>query len=137
MIRLLILTGVLCGLTILSNGQDILDKQIILQECIDLKELQQYYNENVEGRKPLIILNNGIIPTDLTLRKFGEPVQYMTAEILFFHGILAYLDFNKFEITSKHANIIFHYHIEGLTITLRFEKIKGKWTIKNRKLTEK
>jgi hypothetical protein len=105
---------------------------------IDLDELQQYYHVNKdEGRKPLIIYNDGTVPNNLTLTKFGEPVKFMTIAELFFYNKQAYLDFERFEITSNSADIEFHYNIEGLTIKLTLEKVDDNWTIKTKKLTEK
>jgi len=137
MTRLTII-GLLLGLTLLTNGQTIQDKQDVIQKCIDLDDLQQFYHENeVEGRKPLIIYNDGAVPTSLTLIKFGQPIQFMTKEELFFYNKLAYLDFDKCEITPTSADIVFYYDIEGLTIKVTMNKVDGNWTIKTKKLTEK
>lgn len=128
----------LLGLSNLTFGQTNEDNRIVIQMSIDLEDLQQYYHEDkVEGRKPLIIYNEGIVPSNLSLSKFGEPVQFMTKEELFFHNKQAFLDFDKFEISLTQADIEFSYKIEGLTIVLMFEKVDGKWTIKTKKLIEK
>lgn len=130
--------GLLIGLTTLAFGQTINDRQTVIQMSIDLDELQKYYHvDKDEGRKPLIIYNDGIVPSNLTLTKFGKPVQFMTKEDLFFHDEQAYLDFEKFEISPTNADIEFRYDIEGLTIRLTMEKLDDTWTIKTKKLIEK
>ena len=133
----LILIIILFGLNSFAFGQVNKESQSLIQMCIDLDDLQQYYHKDkVEERKPLIIFNNGIVPANLSLVKFGESVQFMTREGLFFNNIKAYLDFAKFEISSSKADIEFHYQIEGLTVLLTFEKNDGKWVIKTKKLIE-
>ena len=118
-------------------GQTDNDKQEILQKCIDLDELQQYYHENkVDGRKPLVIYNNGVVPTNINLTKFGVKVEFMNMEELFFYNKQAYLDFDKFEISSNEAVIQFHYAIEGLTVKIKLEKESDKWIIKKKELFE-
>lgn len=134
----LTLIGLFLGLTVLTFGQTNEDKQTIIQMSIDLDELQQYYHvDSEEGRKPLIIYYDGIIPSTLELTKFGESVHFMNKEELFFYNKKAYLDFDEFKVTPTRADIEFRYTIEGLTITLTFEKVDGAWEIKTRKLTEK
>ena|SRR5690606_15579046 len=133
MTRLLLIISFF-GLTNFSNGQTIEDKQTVIQMSIDLIDLQQYFH--VDKDDPLIILDDGIVPIDLKLIKFGEPVQFLEKPDLFFRNEKAYLDFDKFEISPDHAYVIFHYDIEGLTINLTFEKLDNNWTIKTKKLTE-
>jgi hypothetical protein len=136
MIRLTVL-GILFLVETRSFAQTSEDKQTVIQTCIDLAELQQYYHaDSVKGRKPLIIYNNGIVPNNLKLTKFGEPVLFMTKEELFFYNNHAYLSFGKFEITPSQVDIQFHYKIEGLTIALRMKKIGDNWIIKTKKITE-
>ncbi len=132
------LIGLLIGHTTLAFGQTNNDKQTVIQMSIDLNELQQYYHVDAsEGWKPLIIYNDGIVPTTLELTKFGEAVQFMTKEELFFYNKQAYLDFEKFEISPTRAYIEFQHNVEGLTIKLTFEKKNNIWKIKTKKLAEK
>ncbi len=132
-----IVIGIILGLSTLTFGQTNEEIQTVVQMCIDLEDFQAYYHEDeIEGRKPLIIYHDGMVPSDLTLIKFGEPVQFMTKEEIFFYNKQAYLDFDKFEISPTRADIEFRYDIEGLTISLTLKKVDGNWTIKRRKLIE-
>jgi hypothetical protein len=136
--KLLGLIGLFIGLTNLMLGQTLEDKQIVIQMSIDVDELQPYYHvDKIETRKPLIILNEGTVPSNLTLTKFEEEVQFMLKNEVFFYDKQAYLDFDKFDISPTQADIIFRYNIEGLIIKLTFEKVDNKWTIKTKKLKEK
>lgn len=128
----------LLGLSSLVKGQILEDQRTILQMCIDLDELQGYFHANeVEGRKPLIIHDGGLVPTTLTLKKFGEPVLFMTTTELFFHDKHAYLDFEKFEVSTNNADIEFRYLIEGVTVSLKLKKTDGSWVVKAASFSEK
>ena len=106
--------------------------------CIDLEELQQFYHaDKIPGRKPLIIFNNEVVPSNLELIKFGEPVVFMKKEDLFFHQKEAFLNFGKFDISRKKAEVHFEYQVEGVFIEVAFEKKDTRWVIRNKKLTEK
>jgi hypothetical protein len=119
-------------------SQTIEDSQTIIQECIDLAELQQYLEPNeIDGNETLIILNDGVLQTDLKLYKFGSPVKFMTKKVLFFNNIRAFLDFDEFEFSDSKANLEFHYNFEGLTILITFEKTDNDWKIKSKKIFEK
>jgi hypothetical protein len=136
--KLLTLILLFVGLTNLMFGQTLEDKQTVIQMSIDLDELQQYYHsDKIEERKPLIIFNNGTVPANLRLTKFGDEVMFMLEKELFFYNKQAFLDFDKCEIEPTQADIIFRYDIEGLTVKLTFEKIDNNWTIKTKKLKEK
>lgn len=134
--RLTIL-GLFLGFAIFAFGQSIEDKQAVIQMSIDFDDLQQYYRaDKIEGRSPLVIHSNDVVPPNLKITKFGEPVQFMTKNELFFNGKEAFLDFGRFEISEAMAEVEFQYKIEGLIIKLIFEKVDGKWTIKNHELKE-
>lgn len=129
---------ILVVMMIKTFGQDLKDKQIVIQMSIDLEELQMYYHEDeIQGRKPLIIFNNGIVQPDLNLTKFGEDARFMTKEELFFDNKQAYIDFEKFIITPNEAIIEFQYEIEGISVFLTLEKIADNWRITKKELKEK
>lgn len=130
MIRLTLI-GLLFLLTSLTFGQTPKDKQTVIQMSIDLPSLQPYYLDE----KPLVIANDGVVPANLILTKFGEPVEFLLKPELFFLSKKSFLDFEKFEITPTQAEIVFQYAVKGLTVGLIFEKVGGDWSIKTRTLT--
>lgn len=123
--------------SILAFGQTISDQEEVIQKCIDLDILQPYFQENeLEGRKPLIISDNGNVRPDLKLTKFDEPVLFMTTEELFFYDKSAYLEFEKFDMDQNRATIVLNYTIEGLSIFVVFNKKDNIWQIESKKLNE-
>ena len=119
-------------------GQTLEDQRVLIQMTIDLDELQPYFHvDEVEGRSPLIIFNDGMVPPTLELTKFGEAVQFMTTAELFFYNKTAFLDFERFDITPSQADIELKYSVEGLTITLSFEKKEGTWRVRSKQLVER
>lgn len=121
-------------LFLLSNtifGQTMEDQQTVIQMSIDLPSLQPYY----VVEPPLVIMDNGVVPANLSLAKFGEPVEFMQKQDLFFHNKKAFFDFEKFDITPSHAEVVFRYSVKGLTVTLMFEKLDGNWSVEKRTLT--
>jgi hypothetical protein len=126
------------ALTVCTFGQTLEDQRVLIQLTIDLDELQQFYHiDEVEGRSPLIIFNDGVVPPTLELTKFGEEVEFMTTAELFFYNKAAFLDFERFDITPSQADIELNYSVEGLTITLSFEKIEGTWMVRSKQLVER
>lgn len=95
-------------------AQSNLDKRLVIQKCIDLEELQPYFHEDVEGRKPLIISDYGIVPNTLKLSKFDEAVVFMTQSDMFTYGKIAHLHFTKFTISAEKAEVIFNLMLKEL-----------------------
>lgn len=125
-------------LALFGSKQEVSDQQAIIQMSIDFDQLQQYYDvDENEERKPLVIHDDGIVSNKLILKKFGEPVVFMTKEEMFFHNISACLDFDTFEFTSKTAEVVFRYDVEGVRVSLTFEKLGDTWVITTKKLIEK
>lgn len=134
--KILFLIAAFIGLTTLSIAQSETDIRTVIQMSIDIDELHPYYHPEKQGRKPLTIEANEVISSDLELLKFGESVQFMKKPDLFFNNIDAFLVFDKFEISSTTASVLFHYRVEGIKIMLTFEKKNGSWLLKTKKLSE-
>jgi hypothetical protein len=131
----LILFIFLLFLAIITDGQTLKDQQEVIQTCIDLEDLKQYLHaDKINGKKTLIIFNDGVVSPELVLTKFGEPVQFMNSETLFFYDKSAFLDFERFEISQDTAEVFFLYEIEGISANVSFEKVKGKWKVLNSKI---
>lgn len=134
----LVFFGLIVALTSSLFAQTTKDQQTVAQMCIDMDDLQMYYHENEdESRKPLIIFNDGTVPADLELKKFGVSVLFMTSAELFNDGKMAYLIFDKFEVAENQATVEFRYDVEGVSVNLGLEKIAGTWMITSSQLSEK
>ena len=125
------------SLSFLTFAQTTKDSQSVIQLSIDLPELQPYYHVNeAEGRKPLMILNDGIVQDFLSLTKFGERVQFRLEEDLFFNKIKGFLDFDIFSINPEKAHVIFHYSIEGIEVDLMFANRNNEWYVTKKEIVE-
>lgn len=121
--------------TVTSQTEE--DKKIILQKCIDLPQLQEYYHTDIHPERiPLIVENNGKVPV-VSLSKFGQPVKFLTESELEAGGKDAYLNFVRFEISGSTATIMYKYAVEGVMITVLLKKSNGSWEITESKLTER
>ena len=125
------LIGLLLLVKSFALAQTVEDQQDVIQLSIDLPSLNSYY----VNEKPLIIADEGVIPSHLTLTKFGEPVDFISIQDLFFIGEQAFLDFDEFEISPTQAKVVFRYPIKKLTIRLIIEKRDGEWSLIEKTLT--
>jgi hypothetical protein len=119
-----------------SYAQTDEDKRQVLQQCIDLPALQNYYHSEKPGRIPLIIESNEKMPA-LRVSKFGQSVQFMTEDEISAAGKEAYLDFSRFEIIGDNATAVFRYRVEGIMLTVLLKKSGGQWTVTESKLMER
>jgi hypothetical protein len=132
---LLLLTAILAfARPALSQTDE--DKKVVLQQCLDLPQLQEYFHTTQPGRLPVLIENNGRIPV-LRLSKFGQEVKFLTEDELTAAGKDAFVEFIRFEIAADNATVIYRYSVEGLMVTVLFKKVKGTWTITDSKLVER
>ncbi len=124
------------GICYSSNGQSIQEKSEIIQKCIDLDLLQKYFTENEKQGDVLVILENGILPENLTLSKFGNPVAFMLNQDIFMRYILSYLVFENFEVNNNQAKVIFTYHISKIKVIVSFDKKDEDWIISKSNIIE-
>jgi hypothetical protein len=119
-----------------SYAQTDEDKRQVLQLCIDLPALQNYYHSEQPGRSPLIIKSNDKIPV-VRVSKFGQPVEFMTEDEISTSGKEAYIDFSRFEITGENATVVYRYRAEGIMMTVLLKKSGGQWVVSESKLMER
>ena len=119
-----------------SYAQTDEDKRQILQQCIDLPALQNYYHPEKPGRSPLIIESNEKTPV-VRISKFGQSVQFLSEDEISAAGKEAYLDFSRFEITGENATVVFRYRVEGIMMTVLLKKSGGQWVVTESKLMER
>lgn len=119
-----------------SHAQTDEDKRQVMQLCIDLPALQDFYHPEKAGRTPLVIKSNEKTPV-VKLSKFGQPVQFMTEDEIAGAGKEAYLDFSRFEISGDNATAVFRYRIEGIMMTALLKKSGGQWVVTESKLMDR
>lgn len=106
------------------------DKQNVIQQCIDIKDLQSYYHPTtIDGKQVLVILENDKTES-LKLEQFGNPVKQFDMESLFAFNYKAFLKFEKISLKDNKAEVLLQYEVENLKAHIQLEKKDGKWLIK-------
>jgi hypothetical protein len=123
---------------LVAQSQD--DQALVLQKCIDLPELQQYYPLNEEGSlKPLYIVQYPVsFPSDLAIEKEGTIVKFMTSSDITINKVAAYFMFRSFNIHQNSANINCNYfynynytskQFKMLSVIIEMKKVGLQWNI--------
>ena len=132
--------------TMSTFGQNSHDQTQILQQCIDLPDLQQYYPyENDSVRKPVCILQHGVsFPSGIEVSKFGKSVLLCDKSQIAAMGINSYFLFWEFKIDQNSAKIDFVYNYvdsgslpKKQKISVELKKIKDSWAVVNSKMEER
>lgn len=130
---------------ITGNAQSIDDQAKVLQKCIDLAELQQYYPLDDAGKPvQLHVMNYAVtFPTDLNVAKSGQQVLFMPREEILQQKITSYFIFRSFDITDNSAKAVFSYfyafdytnnQFKMLIVNIDLEKVNQDWSVINIKL---
>ncbi|MCF8381304.1 MAG: hypothetical protein K9H49_17155 [Bacteroidales bacterium] len=90
-------------------SQTQMDKQEVLQLCIDLPELQtRLVDESGQQLKQLVVMNSEFLQSEeISNTKFGKPVSFVDLETINELELNQYLVFNSFEIDENNAKIHF------------------------------
>lgn len=116
------------------------DQSQVLQKCIDLTEIQQYYPQNADNSyKQLLILNFPVsLPVNLNVSKFGQSVLFHTRAEIVADNPDAFIAFSTFSFTGNTASVVFEISCNRLTgspksITgsVSLEKTAGNWIVTN------
>ncbi len=116
------------------------DQSQVLQKCLDLTEIQQYYPQNVDNSyKQLLILNFPVsLPVNLNVSKFGQSVLFQTRAEILADNPDAFIAFSTFSITETTASVVFEISYNRLTGSpksingsVSLEKTAGNWIVTN------
>lgn len=108
----------------------------IVKTIIELPDLQNYFHvEQSPERKPLYILKDGEIKSDLELNKFGEKVRFATCDELKKLN-KPYLEFTKIDVKNNKASVVFRYRVEGIEGTVSLSRTEGGWKASEQKISE-
>ncbi len=117
-------------LSLSVTSQNLDDIQNILLLCFEHADMPTEAHLNDEGIPVLVITGDGVLPEDLTLSWFGEPVLQLGLEEITAQNIEAFLQFESINIYELEANVTFLYHslhpIQDLSF--RFQKANGNWS---------
>lgn len=111
------------------NAQTIGDKSEVIQKCLDLDSLQTYLVDIKKDSSSLFIMNNGVLPKNIKLNKFGKPVVFINIEVAHMRNVWA-MTFMEFEISNTNAKVVFYYSEPRIETTVILEKKDEHWIIK-------
>jgi hypothetical protein len=131
------------GLTMQLVAQSLNDQKQILQKCIDLPELQQYYPLAADGNHQQVYIMQYpfVFPDGIEVSKFGKPVQIVGRAVIVDSHAMAYFLFHTFSLTANKAYITFDFYnnypvnktiLQGNIV---LNKTDNTWTINDSKLT--
>jgi hypothetical protein len=128
----------ICGLALQIKAQSMNDRAMILQRCIDLPALQQYFNHNQDGTcKQLRIMQHGVsFETDLPVSKSGKALTYMTKTEIIDSKADAFFLFHTLTINQLTATVSFVYYLnytqnqdDLVAVNLVMQKTGDSWNI--------
>ena len=123
-----------------TMGQNAPEQAGILQLCLDLPELQDFYPQDEDGIyiEPYIMQYPIAFPTDIDVSKFGKRPVFMSRHEMYDNNIEAFFLFKKMEITSETATVEFSMYYDYNSpeqkyshIVLNVVKDSGVWKIIN------
>lgn len=95
----------------------------VIQLILDHNEIQQYLHPDAENRLPVRVVTNNFIPANITIRKFDNPVLFLT-EI----SREPHLEIVTFKYSGDSIEFFIRYDVEGVSIN-------GKASIEENKIT--
>jgi hypothetical protein len=119
------------------------DVTMILQKCIDLPDLQQFYPVNVDGsHSKVYVLQHGVsFPLSTEITRFGKKVQFITKNDLATGEIKSYFLFWEFKVEQNTADIDYVFNYPGSDehpgiqhIILTLKKNDGIWNVVSTKI---
>jgi hypothetical protein len=116
------------------------DETLVLQKCIELPALQQYYALNTTSANQVNIMQYPVTFSAIVTSSFSTGVAFLSPAQITIANVEQYFSFRRFNISQNLANasIVFFYnynHITGqfnmITINIDLEKINGVWNVTN------
>lgn len=114
------------------------DVPMILQKCIDLPDLQQFFPTNNDVRlKQLFVLQHGVsFPANTNVLKSGIKVRFVDKNQLAAENIKSYFLFWKFEIIQNSASVDFIYNFQDsdnlpktFHVVMELQRTGSGWTV--------
>lgn len=121
-------------------AQPLDDKSLVLQKCIDLAELQQYYPVDDAGSPSQIFVMEYPVAfsPDLNVSKSGKQVLFMSREDVIANKVKAYFIFRSLDISGNlaKANINYFYDFDYTTqqpkivmVNVEMNKVGSAWDV--------
>lgn len=124
----------------ISLAQPIDDKSLVIQKCIDLTELQQYYPVDEAGSPSQIYVMEYPVAfsPELNVSKSGKQVLFMSREDVIANKVKAYFIFRSLDISGNlaKANINYFYDFDYTTqqskivmVNVEMNKVGSAWDV--------
>lgn len=108
----------------------------LVEKTVDSNELTDYWHVSEPGRRPLRIVGGDVLGAQPDFKKFGEPVEWITAEQAAADG-KPFLEFTKLTTTATRATFEFRYDVEGIAGTVKYVKRHDSWQHDETSLAER
>ena len=128
------------GITMQLLAQSLNDQAQILQKCIDLKDLQNYFPLDTKGdMKQLNIIQYPLsFSSQISLSKAGNNVKFLSMPELSKNKVEAYFMFRSLQINNNVATANFSYfyncigdNFKMLSVIVELEKSGSNWNVIN------
>lgn len=118
------------------------DDAAVLQSCLDLPEIQQYYPTNADGSYKQVFIMQFPVAFDpsLAVKKFGQPILFEARQAIYADKAEGFFIVKEFTITGNSASVNFRYFYNYTTvalftdISLTLQKSGNTWTILTTKI---
>lgn len=120
------------------------DQQLVLQQCIDLPAMQQYYPIDGNGKliQANIMKNALLLPDDMNLTLGGMDINYIPQSEISSIPFGGFFTYRNILTEGNKSNVVFNFFYKKNTLNFRIinvnvelEKSGSNWTIKNYNLT--
>jgi hypothetical protein len=126
--------------TIKTSAQATGDIAAVLQKCVDLPDIQQFYTKDGDGNHSIVyVLQHGVsFPVNTDVVKFGEKVRFIEKDQLSSQAVDSYFLFWELTIEADSAKADYIYNYPGsdnlpttVHVVLKMQKEGGVWNITN------
>ena len=141
--RYLLIFALLLG-AVCSYAQSKTDQAAVLQQCLDLADLQQYYPPSpvMNTREQVYVVQNAsAFPAGLQLTKFDKPVKFIERASEVVNQSVACFVFHTFNITGNTANVTFDFYYTYVrtkavfNCTVALTRTGAAWTVSETKMS--
>lgn len=113
------------------------DDAAVLQSCMDLPQIQQYYPVNTDGTYKQVYIMQYPVAFDpsLSVSKFGKSILFEPRPAIYSDKAEGFFIIKEFNITGNSASVSFRYYYHYTTvasftdISLTLQKSGDTWTV--------
>lgn len=138
---ILLLLGIMMSFQIMTQTKS--DQALLLQKCIGLTEMQEFYPLASNGELAQIyVLQHGVsFPVNIGVKKNEQLIKFLTKEDVARLGLDSYFVFRTFDVLAENkARVEFTYSMSvtnnsSVALVLDFIKENNEWSVVDLKIT--